>query len=103
MEKNVRCTKLCVDCVKNINVYENGGADYYGFDFYVEKKQVSEITSFITTMLNELEIPLERIYQLGDVDLNESNVWTKERITRVIMANAELLKHEANCSRSFRG
>ena len=96
-DKIIHCEKISVDCVENDPVdVKCGGPDYLGFDFSVPKKQTKEMIKFIVEALNTLEVPLVSIYSSGERDVEESKVWTKEKIVREIKKDANYLKSEAS-------
>lgn len=101
----IRCSRISVDCVHNDPVdIRCGGPTYLGFDFNVREEQVEEMKMFIELTLNEFSVPLVDLYVSGIADVNEKNVWTKERIVKAISDDAKYLQHEAarNCGVSFR-
>ena len=92
----VKCTRISVDCVTNDPVdIRCGGPEYLGFDFNVRKKDAEEMKKFIIVTLSSFEIPIKNLYFSGTINLNEENIWTKERIVKAIKKDAEFLKHNA--------
>ena len=93
----IRCSQINVDCVVNDPVdVRCGGPAYLGFDFNVKEEQTEEMKKFIALTLEKFEVPLENMYVSGSIDLNEKDVWTKERILQAVGADAEFLKSEAS-------
>ena len=101
----IRCLQISVDCVANDPVdVRCGGPEYLGFDFNVRQEQTEEMKKFITVTLKSLEVPLVNLYVSGVIDLNEKDVWTKEKIFKVIKDNTEYLQSESkrNYGSSFK-
>lgn len=92
----IRCSQISVDCVANDPVDIRCGGPYYlGFDFNVREEQTEEMKKFITVTLKSLEVPLINLYVSGTIDLNEKDVWSKERIVKAVKDDAEYLQSEA--------
>ena len=101
----IKCSQISVNCVANDPVdIRCGGPNYLGFDFNVKEEETEEMKKFISVTLASLEVPLNSLYVSGTVTVNEQDVWTKERIVKAIMADANYLQSEAtmNYSSSLR-
>lgn len=101
----IKCSQISVNCVANDPVdIRCGGPEYLGFDFNVIEEQTEEMKKFITATLKMFEVPLTSLFVSDTLDLNEENIWTKEKIVKAIKDDAEYLQNEAqkNYSPSFR-
>lgn len=101
----IRCSQISVNCVANDPVdIRCGGPEYLGFDFNVREEQTEEMKMFIVATLEMLEVPLLNLYVSGTINLNEKDIWTKERIIKAVRDDAEYLQSEAerNYESSFR-
>lgn len=97
MKKMISCSHLDVKCAINDPVdVRCGGPQYVGFDFYVEESKTPAMTKYIEGALKELSVPLIEIENKGLIDIEESKVWTEERIFDEISDNASYMIHEAN-------
>lgn len=93
----IRCSRIGVDCVVNDPVdVRCGGPAYLGFDFYVLEEQTEEMKKFIALTLENFKIPLANMYVSETIDIDEKNVWTKEKIVESISKDAEYLQNEAS-------
>lgn len=91
----IRCSQISVDCVANDPVdIRCGGPKYLGFNFNVREEQTEEMKKFIAVTLESFEVPLTDLYVSGTIDLNEKDVWNKERIVKVVKDDAEYLQGE---------
>ena len=101
--KNVLCTTISVDCVKNDPVdVRCGGPAYLGFDFHVNKKNDVMMREFIINTLQGYEIPIEAIYSHGEFYLPSDQVWTDKKIVEEIEKEVDYLKSEAAINQHFR-
>lgn len=102
MEKKlIKCSRIGVDCVANDPVdIRCGGPEYLGFDFNVKEEETEEMKKFIAVTLETLEVPLANLYVSGTKEVEEKDVWTKERIVQAVKDDAEYLQSEA--SRNYR-
>lgn len=92
----IKCSQISVNCLANDPVdIRCGGPDYLGFDFYVEDSKAKEFENFVVLTLECFEIPLENITTSGTFYLKEENVWTKEKIIKAVIKDADYLQSEA--------
>ena len=93
--KLIRCTTIGVDCIPNdpINI-SYGDPEYLGFDFDVAKDQVDDMMGFVEDVLDNYDVPFVKIYSYGNISLNESRIWSKDRIAATIAKEADFLREE---------
>jgi hypothetical protein len=95
MEKEILCTHIAVDCVRNDKQdIRIGGPEFIGYDFYVDKNETKEMKKFIINTLREFGTPLENIYVEGTVTKNQAKVWTKDKIYNCIKNNEAGIENE---------
>ena len=93
----IRCTTIGVDCAVNDPVdVRAGGPAYLGFDFIVPVEQANDMMNYIVDTLNGNEVPLINIYTYDEDDLDESQVWTTEKIAMEIEKDADFIRSEAS-------
>ena len=91
----VDCAVIKVDVIKNNPLYEqNNNSFAYGYSYSVRIKDIEKATKFIKACYDEYGIPYSRIYLSGFKLLNESSIWTKERIVNSI--RSETTRFKAN-------
>ena len=98
MEILTNCSKISVDCAYNDPVdVRAGGSEILGFDFFVKNTETTEMIKFIIQTLKESGIPLMSIgVTQKNVFLSEKKIWTKTRILKCILKEAEYVKSESN-------
>ena len=92
----VKCNKISIDCIpNNLDDINIGGPEILGFDFYVREENAKKMMIFIAEVLTILNIPFMRIYISEKLNLNENQVFSKERIVEIIKNEASFIKNEA--------
>ena len=86
----INCFKIEIDCQENDPAdIRIGGAEYLGYDFYVESTQVEEMKKYIIETCKNLKVPIINIYYDNTTlySREPSKIWTKEKIKKSIQRN----------------
>ena len=94
-EKRVACSHICIDCVSNDPVdIRCGGPEFLGFDFFVKCEDVDYMQQVIMITFNQIEMPFKKMTITGPFNKKVTDVWTRDRIVKTILRNAENFKFE---------
>ncbi len=91
----IDCAVIKVDIAKNNPSYEqNSNSFTFGYIYSVRISDIEETIKFIKACYDEFGIPYSRIYLSGFKLINESSIWTKQKIVNSI--KNEVIRVKAN-------
>lgn len=95
--KLIRCSRICVDCVKNTDIVDimNGGPETLGFDFDVDQTKYNEMVEYVKCSLKELKVPVMDIKYGGLYMVEERYVFDKQKIFGALSRSSDYLIKES--------
>lgn len=97
MEKNIKGTKIVIDCIPNDPVdIRCGGPKILGYDYFVKQEETISLIEVVEKTLEELKLPIMeiRVEDEGKLRLTEKEVWTKERIIQSLINDSSTVRSE---------
>lgn len=97
MEKNIKGTKIVIDCIPNDPVdIRCGGPEILGYDYFVKQEETISLIEVVEKTLEELNLPIMeiRVEDEGKLRLTEKEVWTKERIIQSLINDSSTVRSE---------